>query len=90
MIGVETVCFAEERMGRHVSDDILVSDFDDVQYAKLTIPQLTTMHQPCEAIAVAVFGLMMDRIRRPDLPAREVLLDSGLVVRGSTQKGRIG
>ena len=76
------------KLGRRVPDDILVAGFDDVQYAKLTIPQLTTMHQPCEEIAAAVFGLLMDRIRRPDLPAREVLLDSSLVVRGSTQKGR--
>lgn len=78
------------KLGRRVPDDILVAGFDDVQYAKLTIPQLTTMHQPCEEIAAAVFGLLMDRIRRPDLPAREVLLDSRLVVRGSTQKGRMG
>ena len=78
------------RLGKRVPDDIRVAGFDDVQYAKLTIPQLTTMHQPCGEIAEAVFGLLMDRIRRPDLPAREVLLDSKLVVRGSTQRERAG
>ena len=77
------------KLGKRVPDDICVAGFDDVQFAKLTIPQLTTMHQPCEEIAKAVFGLLMDRIRKPDLPAREVLLNSKLVVRGSTQKGRV-
>lgn len=73
------------KLGRRVPDDIQVVGFDDVQYAKLTIPRLTTMHQPCEEIADAVFGLLMERIRNPNLPAREVLLESKLVVRGSTR-----
>ena len=74
------------KLGRSVPDDILVAGFDDVQYAKLTIPQLTTMHQPCAEIAAEAFRLLLDRIRNQQLPPRQVLLDAPLVVRGSTIK----
>ena len=77
------------RLGKRVPDDVLVAGFDDVQFAKLTMPQLTTMHQPCEEIAKNAFRLLLDRIRDPRLPARSVLLDSALVVRGSTSVVRI-
>ena len=72
-------------LGRKVPDDVQVAGFDDVQYARLTIPQLTTMHQPCEEIAAAAFRMLMDRIRNPGLPVRMEMLDSKLVARGSTK-----
>lgn len=72
-------------LGRKVPEDVQVAGFDDVQYAKLTIPQLTTMHQPCEEIAAAAFRMLMDRIRNPNLPVRMEMLDSKLVARGSTK-----
>ena len=78
-----------DKLGKRVPDDVLVAGFDDVQFAKLTIPQLTTMHQPCEEIAKSVFRLLLERIRNPQLPTRSVLLDSALVVRGSTSTVRI-
>lgn len=74
------------KLGKRVPDDVLVAGFDDVQYAKLTIPQLTTMHQPCTEIASEAFRLLLDRIRNQQLPPRQVLLDAPLVVRGSTIK----
>lgn len=72
------------KLGKRVPEDVLVAGFDDVQFAKLTIPPLTTMHQPCDEIAASAFGLLLDRIRKPNLPPRSVILDSPLVVRGST------
>lgn len=72
------------RLGKRVPDDVRVIGFDDVQVARLTVPPLTTMHQPCEEIAAAVFGLLQARIRRPNAPARSVVLDAPLVIRGST------
>ena len=72
------------KLGKRVPDDVRVAGFDDVQFAKLTIPQLTTMHQPCAEIAESVFRLLLERIRNPQQPVRSVLLDSPLVVRSST------
>ena len=78
-----------DKLGKRVPDEVLIAGFDDVQFAKLTIPQLTTMHQPCEEIAKSVFRLLLERIRNPQLPTRSVLLDSALIVRGSTSTVRI-
>ena len=74
-----------DKLGRKVPDDIMVVGFDDVQYARLTIPQLTTMRQPCGEIAAAAFRMLMERIRNPNLPARMEILDSQLTIRGSTK-----
>ena len=67
-----------------VPQDLLVTGVDDVRYAMLVSPQLTTLHQPCEQIAAAAFQLLTERIRNPSLPAREILVDARLVVRAST------
>ena len=66
--------------------DILVAGFDDVNYAKLVVPQLTTLHQPCEEIAQTAVELLLGRIADPTLPPREVFLSAPLVVRGSTTR----
>ena len=72
------------KVGRRVPEDVMVAGFDDVQVAKLTVPQLTTMHQPCDEIATATIGLLMDRIRNQAIPPRAVVIDAPLVVRKST------
>ena len=80
------------RIGLSVPQDVLVAGFNDVGIATLTNPPLTTIHQPCEQIAVAAFERLLARIRKPDLPATEILLPAPLVVRASTmrQTGRTG
>ena len=72
------------KLGLRVPDDILLAGFDDVQIASLTMPGLTTIHQPCEDIAREVFRALIDRIADRTRPAREIYLSSPLVERGST------
>ena len=72
------------KLGLRVPDDILLAGFDDVQIASLTMPGLTTIHQPCEDIAREVFRALLDRIADRTRPAREIYLSSPLVERGST------
>ena len=72
------------RLGLRVPQDVRVAGFDDVQCARLTMPPLTTMRQPCEAIGSTVVKLLVERIKDPMRPTRTVLLDSPLVVREST------
>lgn len=75
-------------LGKKVPSDVLVAGFDDVNYAKLVAPQLTTLHQPCEEIAQTAVDLLLARIADPALPPREVFLSAPLVVRDSTKKLR--
>ncbi|MBQ7189725.1 MAG: GntR family transcriptional regulator [Kiritimatiellae bacterium] len=72
------------QLGKKVPEDLLVAGFDDVNFAKLVTPQLTTTHQPCEEIAQTAFDMLLQRIGNPALPPREVFLSAPLVIRDST------
>ena len=74
------------KLGLRVPDDILLAGFDDVQIASLTMPGLTTIHQPCDDIAKEAFNTLLDRISDRTRPAREVYLPAPLVERGSTNR----
>lgn len=75
-------------IGKRVPDDILVAGFDDVNYASMSVPRLTTIHQPCVEIAETAVEMLMSRINAPGIPAREVFLSAPLVVRESTSRKR--
>jgi len=73
-----------------VPDDICMAGIDDVKYASLVSVPLTTIHQPCTDIGSTAITAMMERVRNPSLPARDILLNFRLVVRescGALRKG---
>ncbi|MGH7975455.1 MAG: GntR family transcriptional regulator [Limisphaerales bacterium] len=72
-----------ESIGVKAPRDIRVVGFDDVKYATLVSPPLTTIHQPCRDIAMIAFKIMIERLAEPSLPARSVYLTPNLVVRES-------
>jgi DNA-binding LacI/PurR family transcriptional regulator len=69
--------------GRQVPDQIRVAGIDDVDYAGLLPVPLTTLRQPCREIGMAAVSAMLERVRQPDLPPREILLHGSIVVRES-------
>lgn len=73
------------QLGRRVPEDIQVAGFDDVNYATISAPALTTAHQPCNELADLAFEMLMARIDRPDAPPRQTFLDALLVVRESAK-----
>lgn len=73
-------------LGKRVPEDVMLAGFDDVQIASIMTPRLTAVRQPCEAIADAAFSALLERMRRPDLQPREILLPVRLVVRESTRR----
>lgn len=66
-----------------IPEDIRVVGIDDVKYAHLLPVPLTTIHQPCPAIGVIAMATMLERLRHPELPTRDILLPVRLVVRRS-------
>jgi len=72
-----------QSQGIRVPHDVRVVGFDDVKYATLVSPPLTTIHQPCRDIAVVAFRTMLDRLADPTLPTRHISLPPRLVVRES-------
>lgn len=71
------------KLGVSVPGDVRVVGFDDATFAELVTPPLTTVRQPCQEIAISAFRAMLDRLVDPSLPARNISLTPGLVVRES-------
>lgn len=74
------------RLGLSVPGDVMLAGFDDVKYAEIASPPLTTVRQPCEAIAEIAYRTMRERMQDADVPPRRILLPAPLVVRASTVK----
>jgi DNA-binding LacI/PurR family transcriptional regulator len=66
-----------------VPEDARLVGIDDVSYASLLPVPLTTVHQPTREIGEAALRTMLDRIKSPKLPPREILFDGDLVIRRS-------
>jgi GntR family transcriptional regulator, arabinose operon transcriptional repressor len=66
-----------------VPGEIRLAGMDDVKYANLLPVPLTTIHQPCAEIGSTAVAAMVQRLRHPELPARDILLNFRLVVRQS-------
>lgn len=73
-----------KRIGRKVPEDVMVSGFDDIECAVLVTPPLTTIHQPCAAMARSLFDALRARMRDPSSEPRTIVHHSPLVVRAST------
>jgi DNA-binding LacI/PurR family transcriptional regulator len=69
--------------GRRIPQNARIVGIDDVSYAAFLPVPLTTVHQPCGEIGNQALQVMLERLARPKMPAREVLLDCELVVRQS-------
>ena len=79
-----------DRLGVHVPEDIMLAGFDDVRFASLMSPPLTTVHQPCDGIGAMASKVLLERIADPSIPPREIFLPAPLVVRESTAKVKKG
>jgi DNA-binding LacI/PurR family transcriptional regulator len=69
--------------GVRIPEDMRLVGIDDVSYAGLLPVPLTTVRQPTREIGEAALRTMLDRIRMPHQPPREILLDGELVIRRS-------
>jgi DNA-binding LacI/PurR family transcriptional regulator len=69
--------------GLRIPRDIRIVGIEDVNYAALLPVPLTTVHQPCRDIGEAALRVMLERLDRPRMPARDVLLECTLVIRES-------
>jgi DNA-binding LacI/PurR family transcriptional regulator len=73
-----------------VPKEVRVAGVDDVKFATLISPALTTIAQPCREIAVTAFRTMLERLAEPTLPPRNISVAGRLVIRdscGAYQKG---
>jgi DNA-binding LacI/PurR family transcriptional regulator len=69
--------------GVRIPQEIRMAGFDDVSYSKFLPVPLTTIHQNCSQMGEVAMELMMDRMKRPERHAIDVLVPFELVVRES-------
>jgi DNA-binding LacI/PurR family transcriptional regulator len=74
---------ALQRLGVSIPRDIRVVGVDDAKNSDLLSVPLTTLRQPCRELGSAAFAAMMQRIARPSMPARDILIECKLVIRES-------
>lgn len=72
-----------EVLGVSIPQQIRVVGVDDVNYAKFLPVGLTTIRQDCAEIGAVAMSVMLDRIKRPTRPPRDVLVHFDLIVRQS-------
>lgn len=70
--------------GLRAPQDISVIGFDDISFAALAEPQLTTIVIPRSEIGEAAIEALMETLKAPDHLGREVRVGTQLVVREST------
>ncbi|MEO8370073.1 MAG: GntR family transcriptional regulator [Candidatus Solibacter sp.] len=75
----------QKLLARHVRipKDARIVGIDDVNYASLLPVPLTTVRQPCREIGETAMRAMLERLERPKMAARDILLDCTLVIRES-------
>lgn len=71
------------KIGVRIPMDVRMVGINDIKYANFLPVPLTTLRQPCAEIGAAAMSLMLERIERPNMPTRDVLLDCEMIVRQS-------
>jgi LacI family transcriptional regulator len=75
---------AIENAGLYVPDDVAVAGFDDIDYATLVTPSLTTVHQSQEELANGLITAMLRLLDHPEESPAVTVIPIELVVRESS------
>jgi DNA-binding LacI/PurR family transcriptional regulator len=77
------VLHALSRLGRRVPDDVAVLGFDDLPLSLHTVPRLSTVRQPVDAMAAQMVREMLGQVSDPGRSPTRAVLDTELVLRES-------
>ncbi len=73
--------------GLKIPDDISIIGFDDIAYARMMYPKLTTISQPKFEMGVIATKMLFERVTGQEIPKpRRKILSHSLVVRDTTSK----
>ena len=72
--------------GIRIPEDISIIGFDDISYAAISDPPLTTLKVSLSTIGYHTVNLLCDRIKKPLLPLVKIQVCPKLVIRGSTAR----
>lgn len=84
LIAINSIHFLAEHNVR-VPDDVSVTGFDDISWAKVVSPRLTTIAQPLAAIGTRAVELLQERMSGSKIPSRATVFDVTLIERESVK-----
>lgn len=73
-----------KKMGLSVPQDISVVGFDNTDISIIADPAITTISQPSFEMGYQACDLLLSKMSNPGSPNKQILLDTELIVRGST------
>jgi LacI family transcriptional regulator len=76
------------QMGLKIPDDISVVGFDDISYATMITPPLTTIHQPIDQIASTAVKQLIQTIDDPLTQPIDTVMPTRLVIRDTCKPPR--
>ena len=75
--------------GLHLPKDLSITGFDDISFAEILFPKLTTIKQPLEEISKIAVSNLLKMIQNSDFSFDTLVLPVKLVVRDSTGKPNV-
>jgi LacI family transcriptional regulator len=84
LIAINAIHFLAEH-NVNVPNDVSVTGFDDISWARIVSPRLTTIAQPLMAIGARAVELLQERMSGARIPSRAIVFDVTLVERDSVK-----
>jgi LacI family transcriptional regulator len=84
LIAINAIHFLAEH-NVNVPNDVSVAGFDDISWAKIISPRLTTVAQPLAAIGTRAVELLQEGMSGARIPSRPTVFDVALVERDSVK-----
>ena len=78
-----------EAAGLNVPRDVSIVGFDDIDFAALTKPALTTVSLPRDELGRRAVEMLINALENPTEQGTEIRIPTNLIIRGSTAPARI-
>ncbi len=77
---------ALREMQKKVPEEMALIGFDDMEFNRVTIPTLSSVHQPIDKMAELGLKMLLDSINNKDFSHKAIELEASLTLRGSCIK----
>ena len=71
-------------LGRRIPEDVAVASFSGTELSSIVYPQLTTVEPPLFEMGEKAAELILQQIKQPALPNKEVILNAAIRIRASS------
>lgn len=78
-----------EKLHYSIPDDVAICAMSGVPFLPTIVtPMLTVIEQSYEEMAKKSVELLLEKLENPDIPDKEIVLESKIIIRGTTEKNK--